>query len=128
MWVKISGPPPAVETRERGTCPWYDSTRKMGFLKGSDGQEIFCHASDVKDGIGEGDRVVEYVVCFLFNGKTKAIDVTCVERAPPPPPPPPPTVVNAVDPSQPLKTRSRARVPVDRLPTAAGSGWIEDQQ
>jgi cold shock CspA family protein len=52
--VKISGPPPPVIDRVRGTCLWYDATRKMGFLKGSDGQEIFCHASDVKDRIGEG--------------------------------------------------------------------------
>ena len=52
--VRISGPPPPVIDRVRGTCLWYDATRKMGFLKAEDGQEIFCHASYVKDSIGEG--------------------------------------------------------------------------
>ena len=97
----------------------------MGFLKGSDGQEIFCHASDVKDSIGEGD-VVEYA-SVNFNGKSKATDVTCVERAPPPPPPPlPPTIVSTTD--QPLEDEEPARVFLSIVSDVAGAGWIEDQQ
>jgi len=95
----------------------------MGFLKGSDGQEIFCHASDVRDSIGEGD-LVEYA-SVSFNGKTKAIDVTCIERKPPPLPP---TVVNAVDPSQRLEDEEPARVFLSIVSDVAGSDWIEDQQ
>ena len=106
---------------------WYDSSRKMGFLKSSDGPEIFCHASDVRDTINEGD-LVEYS-SVNFNGKTKAIDVTCVERAPPPkPPPPPPTIVNAVNPSERLEDEEPARVFLSIVSDVAGSGWIEDQR
>ena len=64
--VRISGP--AKVERVQGRCLWYDATRKMGFLKGSDGQEIFCHASDVKDSIGEelcGNQPVRRVKSFL---------------------------------------------------------------
>ena len=119
--VRISGPPPPVIDRVRGTCLWYDATRKMGFLKGSDGQEIFCHASDVKDAIGEGD-LVEYS-SVSFNGKTKAMDVTCVERKPPPLPP---TIVSTTD--QPLEDEEPARVFLSIVSDVAGAGWIEDQQ
>ena len=119
--VKISGPPVQKVERVRGTCLWYDSSRKMGFLKGSDGQEIFCHASDVKDAIGEGD-LVEYAA-VSFNGKTKAIDVKCVERAPPPAPP---TIVSTTN--QPLEDEEPARVFLSIVSDVAGSGWIEDQQ
>ena len=66
---------------------------------------------------------------MTFNGKTKAIDVKCIERAPPPaPPPPPPTVVNAVDPSQRLEDEEPARVFLSIVSDVAGAGWIEDQQ
>ena len=123
--VKISGPPVQKVERVQGRCLWYDATRKMGFLKGSDGQEIFCHASDVRDSIGEGD-VVEYA-SVNFNGKSKAIDVTCVDRAPPPPPPPPPpTIVSTTD--QPLEDEEPARVFLSIVSDVAGAGWIEDQQ
>ena len=118
--VKISGPPVAKVERVRGTCLWYDATRKMGFLKGSDGQEIFCHASDVKDAIGEGD-LVEYS-SVTFHGKTKAMDVTCVERKPPPLPP---TIVSTTN--QPLEDEEPARVFLSIVSDVAGAGWIEDQ-
>ena len=79
----------------------------MGFLKGAaDGQEIFCHASDVKDAIGEPDGRVR---ASSVQRQDEGMDVTCVERAPPPLPP---TVVNAVDPvAKARRRRAGARVP-----------------
>ena len=125
--VKISGPPPAKVERVRGTCLWYDATRKMGFLKGEDGQEIFCHASDVKDSIGEGDLVEYASVSFqrqerrpstslAWNGRRRRAAAAAADHR------------QHVDPSQRLEDEEPARVFLSIVSDVAGAGWIEDQQ
>lgn len=83
-----AAPPAAAEAakpkeggRQTGVCRWFVEKKKYGFISSGDGRDIFVHAMDVKDEIGEGDTV-EYAT-VEFKGRPKAVDVVKVKSADP---------------------------------------------
>jgi cold shock protein len=42
----------------KGTVKFYNDAKGFGFIKGEDGQEIFVHATGLKEDIRENDEVV----------------------------------------------------------------------
>jgi CspA family cold shock protein len=49
----------------KGTVKFFNDAKGFGFIKGEDGQEIFVHATGLKEDIRENDEVVYEVE----NGK-----------------------------------------------------------
>jgi len=43
---------------KKGTVKFFNEAKGFGFIKGEDGQEIFVHASGLKEDIRENDLVV----------------------------------------------------------------------
>lgn len=41
----------------KGTVKFFNDAKGFGFIKGDDGQEIFVHATGLRDEIREGDSV-----------------------------------------------------------------------
>ncbi|MGE0566485.1 MAG: cold-shock protein [Bacteroidia bacterium] len=42
---------------KKGTVKFFNEAKGFGFIKGEDGQEIFVHATGLKDNISENDQV-----------------------------------------------------------------------
>jgi CspA family cold shock protein len=41
----------------KGTVKFFNDAKGFGFIKGDDGQEVFVHATGLRDEIREGDSV-----------------------------------------------------------------------
>lgn len=66
-----------------GKVKWYDTAKGFGFIAGTDGSEVFLHASALPAGIAElkpGARV-EYSVIEGKRG-AQAMNVTVLEKLP----------------------------------------------
>ena len=54
-----------IVSRHRGAVKWYDVRKGYGFLRGEDGQDVFVHASGLRDSASarlRKGRAVEYLV------------------------------------------------------------------
>jgi len=76
--------PSKPDERFTGTCRWYTSKKKHGFImpNAAGVADIFVHSMDLREGtiIAEGDRV-EYGVGH-YHGRVKAVDVVKLAGAP----------------------------------------------
>lgn len=64
-------------TREHGKVARWVCDRGFGFIDGDSGQSVFCHVSDLPEGMDElepGTRVT-YVLAPGRDGKMRAADV-----------------------------------------------------
>ena len=65
-----------------GTVKWFSSEKGYGFIAGQDGEDYFCHYSDIS---GEGwknlteKQTVTFEIGADKNGRTSATNVQVVE-------------------------------------------------
>lgn len=62
----------------RGTVKWFSPQKGYGFIKGSDGEDVFVHYGNISmDGFKklEGDDIVKFELGDCDNGRGQAVNV-----------------------------------------------------
>jgi cold shock protein len=65
-----------TKTMEKGTIKFFNEAKGFGFIKSENGQEVFVHASSLRDEVRENDSVV-----FEIQNSPKGLNAVNVKLA-----------------------------------------------